>query len=361
MSASEALATDLMNAVSGFSRTQDPHPGQHKLIRRIAQYWSLHQAFLLIRRFFLGPARNELSFWVYAGGEIIEQHMPNRPGSIVEIALNQSPVLDRLTAQGCATFSTSDDPVLREKLFMACAPSSDLAGQMRGMQISDSQYGVIGFLILPQAASEMFSGEGVQILIAAVRLAFERSSSAYAENERLCTSLSAIAAQLLANCEHPSPAGWDNSSFTAADVLQEFLDYTRITMRAQKCALFLVDEQGNTLTLERISEASGAGNTLHYDQIPHIPSYNLAHYDPSKLGQGVTPWVLHRKKPFNARSYEELLTNSEGHHKGNWDAFIYGGYDKARQDFKCLYMTPLLAGDKSIGVLKCENRTPDAN
>lgn len=199
------------------------------------------------------------------------------------------------------------------------------------------------------------------VLIGAVRMAFERSSGAYAENDRLCTSLSDIAGQLLGICEDASPAIKKDGTETADDVLQEFLDYTRTIMKAQKCALFLVDEQGNSLTLERISEEGGKEkSTLHYEQIPHIPSYDLRNYTPSKSGQGVTPWVFYRKKPFNARSYEKLLSSSEGHHKGNWDALIYGGKDKAKQDFKCVYMSPLLASKKSIGVLKCENRTADA-
>lgn len=54
MNSTEVLATDLMDVVCGLSQTQDPHPGQHALIRRIARHWKLHQAFLLIRRFFLG-------------------------------------------------------------------------------------------------------------------------------------------------------------------------------------------------------------------------------------------------------------------------------------------------------------------
>lgn len=359
MSNIEVLAIDLMNAVSGLSTAEDPHPLQHELIRRIARYWRLHQAFLLIRRFYSGSARNELSFWVYAGGEIIEKNIVNRPGAIVEIALNQSHVLDLLAReQQRLDFQVNNDPALRQKLFMACAPSSNLASDMCAIQILHNQHGVIGFLIVPGGgASVVFDGEGIGIFRCAVRMAFERTSSAYAENDRLRTSLSAIAGQLLRILEDAWPRTSEFGTETAADVLQEFLDYTRTTMKAQKCALFLVDEQGSSLALERISEEGGAESSLHYEQIPHIPSYDLRNYNPLKPGQGVTPWVLHRKKPFNARSYEELLSSSEGHHKGNWDAFIYGGNDNARQDFKCVYMTPLVAGDKAIGVLKCENRT----
>jgi signal transduction histidine kinase len=247
-----------------------------------------------------------------------------------------------------------------DKLFIACAPSSDLDPDMCATRISDNENGVIGFLIVPQSASEVLDGEGFSIFRSAVRMAFERISSTCAEDDRLRASFSAIAGQLLRVLEDNGPRTSGHSAEVAADVLQEFLDYIRSTMKAEKCALFLVQDQGQSLTLERISEEPGAASTCHYEKIIHIPSYDLRNYNPMKLGQGVTPWVLHRKKPFNARSYEELLSSSEGHHKGNWDSFIYGGNDIARRSFQCVYMTPLLAGEKSIGVLKCENRTANA-
>jgi len=359
----EFLAIDLMKVVCDLSQVQDPHadphPGQHELIRRFACHWKLHQAFLLIRRFYSGPEKNELSFWVYAGGTIYDPE----PCSIIEISLNQSPTLDLLTKQQKVDFQIDNDPQLRDKLRLSYASFSDLTPNMCATKIIDSQNQTIGFLIVPQSASDVLDGGKVDALIYAVRLAFERSSSAYAENDRLCTSLSDIAGQFLPEVSKKdvSPEIKDNDIEITDDVLQEFLDYTRTIMNAQKCALFLVDEQGDSLTLERISEERGKEkSTLHYEQIPHIPSYDLRNYDPSKIGQGVTPWVLYRKKPFNARSYEELLGSSEGHHKGNWDALIYGGNAKAQQDFKCVYMTPLFAGDKPIGVLKCENRTVEA-
>ena len=147
MNSTKVLATDLMDVVCGLSQTQDPHPGQHALIRRIARHWKLHQAFLLIRRFFSGSARNEQSFWVYAGGEVVERDISGRPSSIVEIALNQSPILDLLTSQQRSDFQIDSDPVLREKLFMACEPSSDLSLDMCASRILDNQNEVIGFLI----------------------------------------------------------------------------------------------------------------------------------------------------------------------------------------------------------------------
>ena len=333
------------------------------MAQRIARYWNLQQVFFFVRRFFSGWEKHELSFWVYAAGQIRDQYKDNPHGAIVEIALTRSSFLDSLGKNGCGDMLINSDPFLKEKLYMACAPASDIANEMSGISIVDDRNDPIGFLLLPKNCANFLNTAEANIVKQAVRVAFERSSSAYAESERLQTSLSAIAQQLFKIFSEVAPSETGTNAEPATDdVLQEFLDYTRTTMRAQKCALFLVSDQGNRLTLERISEPEqkDSHHKLHYDQIPHIPSYDLTHYDPSKPGQGVTPWVLYRKKPFNARSYEELLTSSEGHHKGNWDAFIYGGTDNAKNDFKCLYMTPLLAGERAIGVLKCENRTPDS-
>jgi signal transduction histidine kinase len=350
-----------MDVICRLNRTQDPHPSYHEIARQMGRHWKLHQVFLMVRRFFSGWLRNELSFWVYAGGEISDRYGDNRPGAIVEIALTKSNFLQLLEKEERGDTQIDWDPVLKDKLFMACAPASDIAHQMSGLRIVDDRHDIIGFLLVPRSSSNVFNAGETEILKRTVRVAFERSSSAYAESEQLQTSLSAIAQQLFRILSEASSTEAAPAPEPATDdVLQEFLDYTRTTMNAQKCALFLVSDQGNSLTLERISEQRDTENKLHYDQIPHIPSYDLTHYDPTKPKQGVTPWVLHRKKPFNARSYEELLGSSEGHHKGNWDAFIYGGTDNARHDFKCVYMTPLLAGEKAVGVLKCENRTPDA-
>ncbi len=349
-----------MDIVCGLSRTQDPHPGYHTIAREMGRYWKLHQVFLLVRRFYSGWRRNELSFWVYAGGEILERYHGNRPSAIVEIALTQSHLLSRLDSVQLVGMRLDEDPFLKQQLYMACAPAADLTDEVQGIRIDEQGY-TIGFLLVPKGASNVLLTEDTEILKRSVRLAFERTSSAYAENEQLCNSLSAIAGQLFRNCSDTSSLEFGSSREPRSDdVLQEFLDYTRTTMKAQRCALFLVDERENSLTLERISEQTDSENKLHYEEIPHIPSYDLVNYSSEKRGQGVTPWVLYRKEPFNARSYEELISNSEGHHKGNWDDLIYGGKDKARNDFKCVYMTPLLAGAKAIGVLKCENRTLEA-
>jgi hypothetical protein len=361
MNGNTDLACRLIETVGSLTRSKDPHPHYHMMARHMGRHWKLEQVFLLVRRFYSGLERHELSFWVYAGGDISERYGDSRPGAIVELSLTQSILLSHLEKHPVADIALDDDYDLKEKLYMACSPASDLVMHMCGARILGHGDKVIGFLLVPKSASEVLDTGATEILRRAVMIAFERTLSAYAESEQLQTSLSAMAEDLfIMFSDVPSGEIDENDESTTDDVLQTFLDYTRTTMKAQKCALFLVSNQENSLTLERISEQRDKESTLHYDQIPHIPSYDLTHYDPTKSGQGVTPWVWNRKRPFNARSYEELLANSEGHHKGNWDAFIYGGTQKAKHDFKCVYMTPLMAGERAIGVLKCENRTSDA-
>jgi signal transduction histidine kinase len=142
-----------------------------------------------------------------------------------------------------------------------------------------------------------------------------------------------------------------SSDVAGADVLQHVLDYTREYLHAEKCALFLDDLPATSLILERVS------GEVDFAKLKDIATYDLRQIGP---GSGVTPWVYHRKKPFNARTFDELLHNSEGHWKGNWDRPLYGGSENARAKFQCVYMAPLMAGDRAIGVIKYENRTPGA-
>ncbi len=137
------------------------------------------------------------------------------------------------------------------------------------------------------------------------------------------------------------------------DVLQHLLDFTRNHLHAEKCALFLVDSSKKSLVLERIS------GDVNFNKIKDVATYDLA--SASDAQGGVTPWVLFRKKSFNAKSFQELIDNSEGHWKGNWDTPMYGSCDEAERKFKCLYMVPLIVDNKSIGVLKYENCIHDKN
>lgn len=173
----------------------------------------------------------------------------------------------------------------------------------------------------------------------------------YEEKNRILNIFSQIAGNLSTSFFKDSLTLQETISAEQSDVLQKVLDFTRELLYADKCALFLIDVSGKSLVLEKIS------GTVDFKKLKDIATYDLT--KSSESNTGVTPWVLLSKKPFNARNFDELLHNSEGHWKGNWDAPMYGGQNEARSKFQCLYMVPLLAGEDPIGVLKYENRTKD--
>jgi signal transduction histidine kinase len=77
-------------------------------------------------------------------------------------------------------------------------------------------------------------------------------------------------------------------------------------------------------------------------------------YGDYKIAEGLTPWVLRRRSPFNARSFPDLRGRSEGHHRGLWDNLVYHG--NPEEEFRSLYSIPLVVGDEAIGVFKVENK-----
>ena len=158
----------------------------------------------------------------------------------------------------------------------------------------------------------------------------------FQEKNKICDVLNQISEDLSKLFFDPSPAFHNSQEFSGSDILQHVLDYTREILEAEKCALFLVDIDESILLLERVS------GTVDFEKLKDVATYDLR--DINKLGSGVTPWVLHRRKPFNARTFDELRHNSEGHWKGNWDVPMYGGQDYAKEKFQCVYMVPLIAG-----------------
>jgi signal transduction histidine kinase len=173
----------------------------------------------------------------------------------------------------------------------------------------------------------------------------------FAEKDRIYGMFSDIAQSLSDAFFHPHANPDGHSEVAGGDVLQHVLDYTLEFLKAEKCALFLDDLNATILVLERVSGA------VDFAKLKDIATYDLRQTGP---GSGVTPWVYRRRMPFNARNFDELRHNSEGFWKGNWDSPMYGGPDTARERFQCVYMAPLLAGSRAIGVIKYENRSAGA-
>lgn len=353
MNGNDSFLVEILDVISSIPRTGVLHEHYHSIAKIIAKHKQFSQFFFLVKRSFSGWQFNESSFWVYSAGSFVENTILDGP--IVEISVNESKILQDIYNNGKQSFNLSEYQKIKDKLYLSCYPGKLVDENLTGYCINDGKGGIAGYIFLSTIQDKIFSAADLKIIEKVLKSILVKIADSYAEKEQLKHSLSDIAGEFLKISEQSDIN--KNKETVKDDVLQTILDFSRKKMNAEKCALFLVDFQKRSLVLERISDI---GRALKYEQVPHIPTYNLEKYNPANKGQGVTLWVLYRKQPFNARSYEELLYNSEGHHKGNWDNFIYGSSDNAREKFRCVYMTPLIAGDEAIGVLKYENRTVDS-
>jgi signal transduction histidine kinase len=258
------------------------------------------------------------------------------------ISLQSSPILTALSQEVESVHSVDNDSALKN-LISSCLgsnwpPDSMLHGY--AVKLSDLP---VAMMLLPEQGGSTYRSVTWKSLSQILILLAQRTNILYAEKDRLYGALSEIATQLQRAFKGERPE--------QADVLQRVLECSSKLLNAKKCALFLVDSSEKRLVLER------AAGDVDFEKVRDISTYPLENYDPAQKGTGVTPWVLHRRKPFSAHSFSELKERSEGHWKGNWDRFMYGGQEQAREQFQCVYMYPLTAGDRAIGVLTHENRT----
>lgn len=142
------------------------------------------------------------------------------------------------------------------------------------------------------------------------------------------------------------------------DSLHVVLDISREYFQAEIGALFLKDTSEESTDKQRLLLEWVSGKT-NAEKFKDCPSYDIA--DGLRPNGGITPWVFQTMQPFNADSFMELKTKSNGHWKGNWDGPMYNGHDNAERLFKCVYIVPLLSGNTALGVLKFENRTSSCN
>lgn len=338
----------LLDTVMTIPRTGPLHEYYHSIAKQIAVHLKSSQLYLLIRRTLAGTDINNLSFWIYAAGTFLEKE-EKIEAPILEISINESPFLQFLYNEKRHLCDIYNEPKLRDKFYLACNPIGTIDEKMFAFSFDDSDGKPIAYIFIPELEKEILGDTSLELLKRIFQIVFMKIEVAYTESNLLQASLTEYAGQLLKIEENHEHSKSD-------DVLQAFLNYCCNKMNAKMCALFIVDHRDKNLLLERISTE---GNQLDNKETPRIKFYDVEHYDESKKGQGVTLWVFKRRQPFNARSYEELKFNSEGQHKGNWDNVIYETPEKAENEFQCVYMTPLLANEKAIGVLKFENRTKD--
>jgi signal transduction histidine kinase len=116
-------------------------------------------------------------------------------------------------------------------------------------------------------------------------------------------------------------------------------------LRADKCSLWLVDEERSKLKL---------GANFGVIMMDRPPEY-LLKWDAEDDHDidGLTPWVVIRNRVFFGERHEDLSAHPAW--RGKWDQEQWDG--DAPSTFGCLYAVPLRdIEDKPFGVLKIENR-----
>lgn len=345
MEKTNSFTNDLLDILASLPTSGVPHIYYQNLVNRLAEEWDTKRLFLFARRPFSGRDEDELEYYVYSQHRPKKDFLKDCEDEARKINLSKSCVLKELAGERDISFNMDTDSYLKN-ILIRHDENCNTSGPFFGSSIKESGIPA-AFILAPSSDNSFLKLDSWEIARRVISLAVAKIFYVYDESAKIHKSLSEIAQSL----QPPE----ENAVSRQDDILQRFLDHTRKVMKAETCALFLVDTSGKSLVLERVS----GGKDFDFRQIPQVQTYFIE--DPPKKGNGVTPWVLYRKKPFNARNYNELVQNSQGYHKGNWDKPFYGGEKEAKNRFRCVYMTPLLVGDgPAIGVLKYENRTPDA-
>jgi signal transduction histidine kinase len=132
----------------------------------------------------------------------------------------------------------------------------------------------------------------------------------------------------------------------ATTFYQELVDKTAELLRADLCSLWIVDNERAKLKLGANYGVQGK------ERVPEYPLKWDAKADTDI--EGLTPWVVIRKRSFFGEKHEDLRNHPAW--RGKWDPNQWEG--DAASNFGCLYAVPLIDVDeKPLGVLKIENRS----
>jgi signal transduction histidine kinase len=338
----DSLADDLLACLTHPTGSGDRRAVYFAVVDRLAEECPTAQFYILQIDLLYIESKDNESYCVYPSFNADSAYDLNRDNVYKRTAsLKKSAFLQQLSSDASGQIALSEDEYLFNKLCNEKGDRGNSTAELRGIAVRERGIN-IGFLIALLDKNNPPEENLWNNAVNACGLALAREFDVCREGKRIHDTILHIASGL----------GTMSSELqlSAGDVLDNVLESTRDILQAQKCALFLVDKSRRNLVLER------AVGQIDFRRIRDIATYDISDYDPDKKGTGVTPWVLHRKKPFNARNFDELRNNSEGHWKGNWDQLMYGGSEKAGSDFECAYMVPLLMGEQAIGVLKYENR-----
>ena len=132
-------------------------------------------------------------------------------------------------------------------------------------------------------------------------------------------------------------------------VLEKFLEKCQKLFQAEACTIFIV--RGGVAELEAYRGYAGTASDL--DTIREQLTYRVD--PPAQSGEtvfdGITGWIASNGKEFCANSLEEIRSHSS--HKGKPDSLKV--WDD-RRPFRCMFAVPLKLYDKTIGILKVENK-----
>ncbi|MHA2032968.1 MAG: GAF domain-containing protein, partial [Candidatus Kariarchaeaceae archaeon] len=133
------------------------------------------------------------------------------------------------------------------------------------------------------------------------------------------------------------------SPFETHELVQQIVKKTAEILNAEICTLWLVHPDRKELRIEAYHGFESSKEKFH--------TYSL-NWDAQKDEEidGITAWVAIRQKSFWANSWPQLQQHRSW--KGKWDPIMW----QNGVDFRCLYSVPLIREQRTIGVLKVENR-----
>ena len=149
-----------------------------------------------------------------------------------------------------------------------------------------------------------------------------------------------LVSQLISEARRPGPAS----------VFEKFLEKCQELFNAEVCAIFIVREDLAELEAHR----GYAGATAwDMDGLRRQLTYRV---DPSAAPgdsgfDGITGWIASNGREFCADSWEEIKGHAS--HSGKPDGLKV--WDESRP-FRCMFAVPLKLYDKTIGILKVENK-----
>lgn len=131
------------------------------------------------------------------------------------------------------------------------------------------------------------------------------------------------------------------------DILRRTVESVKKISNASACSIFLLDETERYLKMK-----AGTG---YKEDLSNKAYYDLDVDEPAREKIGLTAWIALNKKSFSAKNREELTSHRAW--SGKYDDQQYSGDDVCNT----FYGVPLITNDKSIGVIKIENKQPGFN